>query len=368
MDKTETCHSSGYDYMILAPVLLLIGMGLVIVYSASNHLAEYWLGDSYFYLKRQSIFCITGLAIMILARYIPSSVYARLVYPLLVVSIFLLMLLFIPGIGHEVNGAVRWIDLGFFSFQPSETAKFALIVYMAYSMARKGSDMSLFSNGLLPHLLISGVFMLAILGQPDLGSTIIIGAWIMTLMFVGGVKIRYLLTIFIISSVAVWQLIASSDYRMQRWLAFLDPWKDPLGNGFQIIHSFLAFGSGGIFGAGLGNSKQKLFYLPESHTDFALSILGEELGFAGVSIVIILFGILVIRGIKVALNARDLYSSYLAMGIICLIGIQAIVNMGVVMGLFPTKGLTLPFISYGGSSLILNLFCIGILLNISSKS
>jgi len=168
--------------------------------------------------------------------------------------------------------------------------------------------------------------------------------------------------------VVVWQLIARADYRMHRWLAFLNPWDDPQGIGFQIIHSFLAFGSGGLFGAGPGAGKQKLFYLPEPHTDFALSVAGEELGFVGVAFIVLLFGLLIMRGIKVALNARDLYSSYLALGIICLIGLQAIVNMGVVLGLLPTKGLTLPFISYGGSALILNLTGIGVLLNISSKT
>ncbi len=341
----------------------------MIVYSASSHLAEHRLGDSYFYLKKQALFCIIGFSLMILTKNIPCTLYSKLVYPLLICSLCLLVLLFVPGIGHKVGGATRWLPLpGGFSFQPSELVKFSLVIFMAYSISKKGSDMETFSKGFLPHLLITGLFMLLIVLQPDLGTAIIIGCWLMLLLFVGGVKSWQLFSLMTFSSLIVWQLILRVDYRMQRWLAFLNPWDDPLGIGFQITHSFMAFGSGGLFGSGLGNGKQKLFYLPEPHTDFALSIAGEELGFLGVAVIIILFGMLIMRGIKVALNARDLYSSYLAFGLICLIGLQATINMGVVMGLLPTKGLTLPFISYGGSSLLFNFISIGILLNISSKT
>ncbi len=353
--------------MLLIPVILLMGLGLVIVYSASIHLAEYRLDDSYFYLKRQALFGVAGLGLMMMAKNIPYTLYSRLVYPLLIVSFGLLVLLFVPGLGHKVGGATRWFKLGVYSFQPSELAKFALVVYMAYSMSKRRSDMALFKKGLLPHLVIGGIFMLMMLLQPDLGTTIILGGWLLILLFAGGARFRYLFLIMMFSSLMIWFLIARAAYRMQRWLAFLNPWDDPQGIGFQIIHSFLALGSGGVFGTGLGNSKQKLFYLPEPHTDFALSIAGEELGFLGVAFIIILFGILIIRGIKIALDAPDLYSSYLALGLVCLIGLQAGVNMGVVMGLLPTKGLTLPFISYGGSSLIFNLVSVGILLNISSR-
>jgi len=349
-------------------VVLLIGLGLVVVYSASSHLAEHRLGDSYYYLKRQALFGVLGLSLMILAKNIPCTLYSKLVYPLLIISFCLLILLFIPGFGHEAGGAFRWLRVGGFSFQPSELVKFSLAIYMAYSMSKKGSDMELFSNGLLPHLLMAGLYMLLIVLQPDLGTAVIIGCWVMIVLFVGGVKFWQLFSVLALTSLVVWQLIMQAEYRLHRWLSFLNPWDDPQGISFQIIHSFLAFGSGGILGAGLGNSKQKLFYLPEPHTDFALSIVGEELGFLGVVFIVVLFGLLIIRGMKVALEARDLYSSYLALGLICLIGLQAAINMGVVMGLLPTKGLTLPFISYGGSALIFNLLSIGILLNISSRT
>lgn len=358
----------GYDYMILIPVIFLIGLGLVVVYSASSHLAAHRMGDSYFFLKKQALFCIIGIGLMILAKNIPCTLYSKLIYPLLLISLCLLIMLFVPGFGYKVGGACRWLRWHGFSFQPSEFAKFSLAVYLAYSMSKKRSNMESFSRGLLPHLLIAGVFMYLIVRQPDLGTAVIIGCWLLIVLFVGGGRLLQLFGIVIFSIPIVLWLVHQANYRLERWWAFINPWEHPRGIGYQIIHSFLAFGSGGVFGVGLGNSKQKLFYLPEAHTDFALSIVGEELGLLGVTVIIVLFGILIIRGIKVSLDAKDLYSSYLAFGLTCLIGLQVIVNMGVVMGLLPTKGLTLPFISYGGSSLVLNLFAIGILLNISSRT
>jgi cell division protein FtsW len=282
-------------------------------------------------------------------------------------SLALLVLLTIPGVGVKVGGATRWLRFGPISFQPSELAKLSLAMYLAYSMAKKGPNMVSFSKGLSPHLLVAGTFIAFILLQPDLGTSVIIGSWVLILVFVGGARFHHLLSIFFLSAPILLWLIWQADYRLKRWWAFINPWEDPQGLGFQIIHSFLAFGSGGIFGVGLGNSKQKLFYLPEPHTDFILSIVGEELGLIGFAIVILLFSVLIIRGIKIALNAPDLYGSYLALGIITFIGLQVMINAGVVMGLLPTKGLALPLISYGGSSLIVNLLGIGILLNISTK-
>jgi cell division protein FtsW len=360
--------NSGFDYRILVPVIVLVGLGLVVVYSASVHLAQLRLGDSYFYLKRQAMFCAAGLCLMMIARYIPCTLYQKLRWPLIASCFILLGALFVPGIGHKVGGATRWLQAGGFSFQPSEVVKFTLAVFMAHSIAKKGSDMESFTAGVLPHLAMAGVFMLLIVIQPDLGTAVIIGCWLMILLFAGGVRLWQLFALMTLIGAVVAMLITQADYRMKRLLTFLDPWSDPQGSGFQIIHSFLAFGSGGVFGTGLGNSKQKLFYLPESHTDFALSIVGEECGFVGVAVVVFFFGMLIVRGIKIALNARDLYSSYLALGIVSLIGLQAVVNMFVVMGMLPTKGLTLPFISYGGSALVFNLLSVGVLMNISSKT
>jgi cell division protein FtsW len=360
--------SKGFDLGIVIPVLCLMLLSLVTVYSASSHLALHELGDSYYYLKRQALFCLAGLVLLYGVKKFPCSLYARLVYPLLLGSGVLLGLLLVPGVGSKVGGAVRWIRIGGISFQPSEFAKIALAVYLAYSMAKKGEAMGTFATGLLPHLLVTGIFIGLITLQPDLGTAMILGCWSLTLLFIGGASVLQLMVIMLFSSPVLLWLIQRTPYRLDRWNAFLNPWDDPQGIGFQIIHSFLAFGSGGILGAGLGDSKQKLFYLPEPHTDFILSIIGEEMGLIGVAAIVALFGFLIVRGIRVALNAPDLYSTYLAFGVTCLIGIQAVVNMGVVMGLLPTKGLTLPLISYGGSSLMVTLFSVGVLLNISSKA
>jgi len=353
--------------MLLIPVLLLAGLGLVFVYSASSHMALHRLGDGYFYLKRQTLFCIPGFAVLFAARHIPCRLYGKLVYPLLLASLALLVLLLIPGFGHRVGAACRWFRVAGFSFQPAELAKFSLAVYMAYSMAKKGSHMETFSKGLVPHLVVAGLFMGLIVFQPDLGTAVILGCWILIVLFVGGVKPLQVALVGALSMPLLLWLIWQAPYRMKRWGAFMNPWEDPNGMGFQIIHSYLAFGSGGLFGAGLGNSKQKLFYLPESHTDFILSIAGEELGFAGVACVVILFGMVITRGLQISLRAKDLYSSYLAFGLTCLLALQVLINMGVVLGLLPTKGLTLPLISYGGSSLLITLWSMGVLLNIAAE-
>jgi len=357
----------GYDYVLLIPTLLLLGLGLVTIYSASSFLAAHKYGDSYHFLKRQGGFCLVGLLLMIVAKNIPVTLYRKTVYPMVAGSLLLLLLLFIPGLGMKVGGATRWISLGLFAFQPSELAKLTLALFVAYSMAKKGDEMRLFTKGFMPHILVAGLFMVLILFQPDLGTCIIMGCWLIILLFVGGVRPVHLFSLALVASPVVCWLILHEGYRLKRWWAFLNPWKDPHGLGFQIIHSFLAIGSGGIFGVGLGNSKQKLFYLPEPHTDFILSIVAEELGLIGITFVVTLFSVLIVRGIKIALGARDLYSSYLAMGITSLMGLQVMINMGVVMGLLPTKGLTLPFISYGGSSLVVSLLGIGMLLSISAR-
>jgi cell division protein FtsW len=357
----------GYDYILLVPTLLLLGLGLVAIYSSSSYLAAHKLGDSYFYLKKQAFFGLLGLCAMVVAKNVPCTLYRKLVYPLLIINFALLVLLFVPGIGANVGGASRWLRFAGFSFQPSELAKLSLAIYIAYSMANKGTTMAHFSKGLLPHLFVAGAFMVLILLQPDLGTTIIIGCWLLILLFVGGLTVVQIAAIVLLSMPMVAWLTLNASYRLKRWWAFINPWEDPQGLGFQIIHSFLAFGSGGILGVGLGNSKQKLLYLPEPHTDFILSVVAEELGLVGMASIIILFGILIMRGIKIALNANDLYSSYLALGISSFISIQVLINMGVVMGLLPTKGLALPLISYGGSSLVVNLVSIGILLNISAR-
>ncbi|UCH06775.1 MAG: putative lipid II flippase FtsW [Deltaproteobacteria bacterium] len=362
--------SSFYDYdpILLISVLLLLGIGLVAVYSASSILAEARFGDHYFYLKRQAVFCLFGILLMIAAKNINYLVYRKLVYVFLGLSLLLLVLLLIPGLGFKVGGAQRWFRFGFVSLQPSEAAKLSLAIFMAYSMSKNVDQMSTFLNGLLPHLLVGSIFVALILLQPDLGTAVILGMWMLILLFVGGIHLGQLFLLMGLTTPIVFYLISQSAYRLNRWWAFLNPWEDPQGFGFQIIHSFLAFGSGGLFGVGLGKSKQKLFYLPEPHTDFVAAIIAEEAGFIGISVLIILFALIVIRGIKIALKAPELFGTYLALAISCMLAVQVIVNMGVVMALLPTKGLTLPFVSYGGSSLVISLLAMGILMNISRKA
>jgi cell division protein FtsW len=357
-----------YDPILLISVLLLLGIGLVAVYSAGSILAEARFGDHYFYLKRQAVFCLFGILLMIAAKNINYLVYWKLVYVFLGLSLLLLVLVLIPGLGFKVGGAQRWFRFGFISLQPSEAAKLSLAIFMAYSMSKNVDQMSTFLNGLLPHLLVGSIFVALILLQPDLGTAVILGMWMLILLFVGGVHLGQLFLLLGLTTPIVFYLIFQSAYRLNRWWAFLNPWEDPQGFGFQIIHSFLAFGSGGLFGVGIGNSKQKLFYLPEPHTDFVAAIIAEEAGFIGISILIILFALIVIRGIKIALKAPELFGTYLALAISCMLAVQVIVNMGVVMALLPTKGLTLPFVSYGGSSLVVSLLGMGILMNISRKA
>jgi cell division protein FtsW len=356
-----------YDYVLLIPSLLLLGLGLVVIYSASSSLAAYKFGDSNYFLKKQAAFCLVGLFMMIVAKNIPNTIYRKLVYPALVVSLLLLVLVLIPHFGTKVGGSSRWLRFAGMTFQPSELAKLSLALYIAYSMAKQGPNMTRFSMGFLPHVLVAGLYMGLILLQPDLGTSVIIGCWVFLLLFVGGASLFQIFSALLLFMPIVLWLISQADYRLKRWWAFLNPWEDPAGLGFQIIHSFMAIGSGGLFGVGLGNSKQKLFYLPEPHTDFILSIIAEELGLIGLTGVVVLFGVVIARGIKIALNAADLYSAYLAMGISSFMGLEVLINMGVVMGLLPTKGLTLPLISYGGSSLVMSLVGIGVLLNISSE-
>ncbi|MGM0383070.1 MAG: putative lipid II flippase FtsW [Thermodesulfobacteriota bacterium] len=366
MSPKKAYHKS--DSVILIAVLLLIGVGLIAIFSASSILAEQRYGDHYYYLKKQGVFCLFGLLLMIAATHINYLFYRSFVYFFMGLSLLLLILLFVPGFGVKVAGAQRWLRFGLISLQPSEAAKLCLAIFVAYSMSKHAENMGTFLHGLLPNVLMASIFMILILLQPDLGTALIIGMWVLILLFIGGVNLGQLMVLLGLLTPIVFYLISHTAYRLHRWWAFLNPWEDPQGFGFQIIHSFLAFGSGGLFGVGLGNSKQKLFYLPEPHTDFILSIIAEEIGFIGVSVILILFTFIIIKGMKIALHAQELFGTYLALGITCMLAVQVMVNMGVVMALLPTKGLTLPFISYGGSSLVVNLIGIGILMNISKKT
>ena len=366
--ETTLQKGRGLNYVWLGVTVLLVLVGIVMVYSASSRLAAERYHNSFYFAQKQAAFALFGLFAMMLFRYIPYQVYQRWVYWAMGASLLSLILVLIPGIGSRVGGASRWFRLGGVSFQPAEFSKLVLVIFLAYSMTKKQAVMKTLSQGYLFHVGAVLIFMALVLAEPDLGMAISILLLTGVLLFVGGVRLRHLLLSLVPLIPLAYFLVWRVPYRRLRVLSYLNPWGDPLGSGFHLIHSFYAFGAGGLAGQGLGESHQKLFYLPEPHTDFIFSILGEELGFLGVSIVAALFLFFMIRCLLLALRKKDLFGIYLTVGITVMIVLQAFINMLVVMGLLPTKGLTLPFISYGGTSLLLNLICVGILMNISAQS
>ena len=371
--STAECHlvspgrwSRVGDPWILIPALCLAAIGMVMVYSASSALADKRFLDSAHLFKRQLIPLAVGLAVMTALALKDYQSLSKLAYPFLGVVMALLIAVLIPGIGHTAGGASRWIRLGPVSVQPSELAKLALVIYLAYSLSAHQKQIKSFSRGFVPHIGVALMLIGPVLLEPDLGMSVILACIAGVMVFVAGTRITYLAAVFLAALPALYFLVFNVSYRLKRLTAFWNPWENPNGSGFQIIHSFLAFGSGGILGSGLGGSKQKLFYLPEPHTDFILSVLGEELGLWGISLVLLLFTTLIWRGVRTALDARDLLGTYLALGATLIIGLQAFLNAAVVMGLLPTKGLTLPFMSYGGSSMVTNFACVGILLSVAA--
>lgn len=345
--------------------LALISMGIIMVYSASAILSLERYNDPYFFLKRQLAWVFLGLSGMLFAARINYHALSKLLKPLLFLTLLLLILVLFPQFGKEIAGARRWLRIGDFTLQPSEMTKLVFILYMADTLSRKREKIRSFAYGFLPPLIILGAIFILILLQPDLGTALIILVVILGMLFVSGVRLRHLFSLFLIALPSIWLLINKVGYRKRRILTFLDPWSDPRGAGFQIIQSLLALGSGGILGQGLGEGTQKLFYLPAPHTDFIFAVLGEELGFLGGMAVIILFGAFIYSGARIARRAPDLFGSLLALGITTWIGLQAMINIGVATGFLPTKGIPLPFISFGGSSLIFSLIGVGILLSIS---
>lgn len=351
------------DFSIILITLLLLSIGIIMVFSASAYSAYLTYGDAYYYLKRQLTWALLGIIAMVTAMqfdYRRFQVYAK---PILLLSFVLLVLVLI--VGATRGGASRWIGFGSVSFQPSELIKLTMVIYMAHSLSEYRERLKSFWRGVLPHLLIPGLACALILAQPDLGTAVAIAGTTYLLLMAAGARGSHL-TILALAGVALVVLaIIVEPYRMQRILAFLNPRKDPTGAGFQTIQALLALGSGGLLGLGLGNGKQKLLYIPERHTDFIYAIIGEELGFIGASIVLILFFLLVWRGFKAAVSAPDNFGSLLGVGLTVMIALQSIINIGVVTGSLPVTGITLPLLSYGGSSLLFTLTGIGILLNVS---
>ncbi|TBR16851.1 putative lipid II flippase FtsW [bacterium] len=350
---------------IFMVMVILIAIGVVMIYSASSIYALERYKDSTFFLKRHLIFIAIGIVLTFLAMAVDYRKLRKISKPFLLFSLFLLVLVLIPGLGREVSGARRWFRFKFLSFQPSELAILAVIVYVSDYIARKSEELRSSWKETIPVFLVLGFTVLLILMQPDLGTSVSIAIVVCIMLFVSGISMHYFIALVLCSIPALYLLIFSVPYRRMRIMAFLNPWADPKGSGFQIIQSQVALGSGGIFGVGLGHSKQKLFYLPAAHTDFILSIIGEELGLLGTLTVIILFILFIFEGLKIMKSAADKFGYFLSVGLLSIISFRAVINIGVSCGILPTKGLPMPFISYGGSSFIFDMVAVGLLMNIA---
>ena len=357
----------GYDRTILLLYLVLICIGLVMVASASIGIADQQTGDPFYYAKRQFLRILLSLALLWVACRIPLDFWNRNGMMLMLGSIILLAFVLVPGVGHTVNGATRWLNLGLFTFQVSEIAKLFLVIYLSGYLLRRGDEVQTNTMGFIKPMLILAVASGLLVLEPDFGAAAVLLMTGLGLIFLGGVRFGQFL-LFVIGTLCIMSLLAvSSPYRLARITSFLDPWADPFNSGFQLTQSLIAIGSGGWFGTGLGGSVQKLFYLPEAHTDFLFAIFAEEFGFVGQFILIGLFGLFALRCFaiaRLALQREQAFGAYLAYGVGLLITLQAAINIGVNMGALPTKGLTLPFVSYGGNSILSMSFAVGLVLRV----
>lgn len=354
------------DPWLLLPVLLLVAGGLVMVYSASAVKAGAELHDPFHFLERQLAAALVGLLALLAGLRLGARGAEKLATAVLGLAVLSLLLALVPGIGAAAGGARRWIGLGPFHFQPAELAKVALVLYLARSLARKQSQVRVFSIGFLPHLLVAGVLAGLCLLQRDLGTGVVLALVLFAMLFAAGAKVSYLVGAALLAVPIAWKAVAGTPYRMERIEAFLDPFRHRGGAGFQMVESLLGIGSGGWLGQGLGQGKAKLFYLPAAHTDFIAAVVAEEAGLLGVALLLLLYAAFTWRGFRAAFRAPDAFGCYAALGITVLVAAQALINLSVVFVLLPTKGLTLPFVSYGGSSLVTLMGASGLLLAISA--
>ena len=365
--RTSESRLERIDQVLLVACFALLAIGLVMVTSASISVAERNLSTPFYYMQRQAVFIVIGLAAAWFVYQIRLAHWEKSGMALLGFSLFLLTLVLLPGVGKEVNGSTRWISLGAFNFQVSEAVKLFLIIYVAGYLVRHGEAVRTSIWGFIKPMLMIGVAALLLLLEPDFGATVVIIGTVLGMMYLGGVRFLQFVAFLTLFGAAAVSLVVSSPYRMERLTSFMNPWADPFDSGFQLTQSLIAIGTGGWFGTGLGGSIQKLFYLPESHTDFLFAVLSEELGFLGVCTVIALYSVVFYRATRIALQAEkcgNRFAAYVAYGIGIWLAMQAVINMGVNMGMLPTKGLTLPLMSYGGSSLIISCMAVGLLLRI----
>jgi cell division protein FtsW len=355
-----------YDKWLLLVTILLIGFGSLMIYSTTSVVTpplEKKGVTEFYYFKRHIFTVVVGFSFLLIAYQLKPSFLKKIAVPLLIFSFVLLLLVFLPAIGVSAGGARRWIRLWPSTFQPSELVKLSMVIFLAHYLTKPGYNPDSFKSFIKP-IIIMFLFQAAILKQPDFGAAMSLAFLTLAMLFLSGTRLRYIASLSVIAMPAIIFLIME-PYRLRRLTSFLNPWEDAKGSGFQLLQSFIALGSGGLTGVGLGSSKQKLSYLPESHTDFIFSIIGEEFGFIGVTVIIGLFILLFIKGLSIANRSKDSFLYYLATGLSLMIALQSLINFAVATGMVPTKGLPLPFISYGGSALLVNLAAIGILLNIS---
>ena len=359
------------DPWVLGPVAALLLIGLVMVASASIGVSDRELGAPFFYLQRQLMYVGLGLAAAAFVVMIPTVVWEKYSMVLLAIAFALLCLVLVPGLGHEVNGSRRWLRLGFMNFQVSELARVLLLTYLASYAVRRGDELLSDFKGFMKPVAVLAAAAVLLLAEPDFGAATVLMATGLAVLFLAGVRIHHLLVPVVVGVGAMSVLAVTSSYRLRRLVAFRNPWEDPFDSGFQLVQSLIAIGRGEWFGVGLGSSVQKLFYLPEAHTDFVFAVLAEEFGFVGVVLVLGLFALLVGRALTISRNAAEAgltFQSYLAAAIGIWLGLQAFVNVGVNMGLLPTKGLTLPLLSYGGSSMLVTLAWLGVLLRVHHET
>jgi cell division protein FtsW len=360
---TERKTTMNENHMLFIVTLALVAVGIIMVFSASGVLAQERYNDQNFFLKRHVVYALMGLAGMLLVMNLDYNVWYAARWPLMIAAFTLLFTVLL--IGRAVGGAVRWIDLGFFTVQPSEMAKFAVLVYLASLLKRKHAKIDSLKWVFMPALVVVGATAVLVLLGHDLGTPAVMLMTFLALLFIAGARTKHILGCAGLCTASFVAMVAVNEERCRRIIAFLDPWAHAQDEGFQLVQSFIGFGVGGVLGEGLGEGRQKLFYLPAAHTDFIYSVIGEELGLIGTCGIVALYVLFLCLGLRVALRAKDSFGSFLAAGITLMISFQALLNIAVVTGLAPTKGLTLPFISYGGNSLIISMISAGVLINIA---
>ena len=364
-------EARGVDQVLLAVAGLILVIGLIMVASASISLADKTTGSPFYYLTRQLLFALAGGGAGLAMYCLPLAWWQRSGYLLLLLAFALLVMVLVPGIGHRVNGSIRWVALGSFHLQVSEVARLLIFIYLAGYIVRRNEELSSSFRGFIKPMLLVGCAGILLLMEPDFGATLVLTVTAMAMLFLGGARLRDFALCAGLGGLAFAALVFSSPYRLARLTGFLNPWQDPFDSGFQLTQSLIAIGQGQLFGVGLGESVQKLFYLPEAHTDFLYAVLAEEFGLVGSMAIILLYLLLTWRAMSVARRAvkrSQAFGAYLAYGIGIWIGLQAFINMGVNMGVLPTKGLTLPLMSYGGSSLILTCAAVGLLLRVDREA